>query len=136
MIDDSCADLKEEVVEAEFCEKACEISPQRRTWRPDLCGDAETRPDEGEEPDVCPGLRGDVAENPDGPVTSAEPGEDVEVRPAAVEEPNAGRDLRGDVTAAPVTVIEPRGDVAKTHVDDLAAIDSISLLMRPILWSM
>ena len=91
---------------------------QRRTWRPGFCGDVETRSDEGEEIDVCPGLRGEAVENADEPAESLE---DVVVRPTAVEEPNAGRDLRRDVTAALVTAIKPRQKVAKTH-DDLTAI--------------
>ena len=107
---------------------AFEISPQWRTWRSDLRENDETRLDEGEEPDVCPDCHGDAAENPDEPVASVEPREDVEVRPAAVEESGSGRDLRDDVAEDPrehVAAVEPLDGVEETRgsVEDLVAVN-------------
>ena len=101
--------------------------------RLDLRGDAEPRPNEGEELDVRLDLRGDAAENPGEPVAAAEPREDVEGRPVAVEGPSAGHDLCGDVTVAPaacddlVTAVECREEVAET-LDLCLAINDTKLV--------
>ena len=95
------------VVEAEFLWEGLSAD-EDLDGRGDVRGDAEPRPNEGEEPDI----RGDAAENPNEAVAAAGPGEDVERRPVAVEKPSTGHDLCDDVTMAPaacddfVTAIE------------------------------
>ena len=73
--DDSCADLGEEDVEAEF------VRRQRRTWRPGFRDDVDTRPGKGGDVEVCPSHLGEAVENVDEP---AETLEDVVTRPTAV----------------------------------------------------